>query len=310
MNFRYRPIAPLRIVDVSPAAAPAPVVLRTSPLKNTPAGVFTVTGSNFYPGIRLYLRGSGCIATPPTFCDSDFVEATIRSVAADGRSLEAEVPSTLSGVTTGSRSFQLVIEDPSYLAARGDQWNYGPSLLVTPPSWPQLHGFEFVNRDDHPSVEEFEACYGESIFTYIPFPPFKIRDPFYGLWAAVYFGWMEGCQGSCYGMAGTSRLIQQGTVPISTFERADTDGVHGVRFGNGFVGTAACDFGGFLCPQRPAAWTGFDLFQPFRPRNLWGQVTSMAGAQTSAEALGSWLSQLNPPLRVGPRRGAASGSPL
>ncbi len=310
VNFRYRPFAPVRVSDVSPAAAPAPVVLRTSPLKTTPPGVFTVTGSNLFPGVRLYFRGSGCSATPPTFCSSDFVEATIRSLAPDGLSLEAEVPSALSGVTTVSRSFQLVVEDPTYLAAHGEQWNYGPSLLVTPPSWPQLHGFEFVNRDDHPSVEEFEACYGESIFTYIPFPPFKIRDPFYGLWALVYFGWMEGCRGSCYGMAGTSRLIQDGTVPISTFERADTDGVHGVRFGNGFVGTAACDLGGFLCPQRPAAWTGPDLFQAFRPRNLWGQVTSMAGAQTSAEALGSWLSQLNPPLRFGPRRGAASGSPL
>src|SRR5690606_33608482 len=117
----------------------------------------------------------------------------------------------------------------------GSRWNYGPSVLVTPPLWAELHGFAFENRDDHPSVEEFEDSFGDSIFTYVPFPPFKIRDPYYGLWAAVYFGWMEACEGSCFGMAGASRLFYEGTQPVGSFDVADGVGVHGVCFTSAYL---------------------------------------------------------------------------
>ncbi len=306
VHFRYRAIGPLAVASVSPTNVPAAVTVRLDPLKTTPAGTFTVSGTNFHPRIRVHLKGPGCIWDPPTLCSGDFEEASILSIAEDGRSLLAQIPTTLSSVSASSRNFQIVIENESWPSTGGNPWNYGPFLSVTPPPWPQLHSFEFANQDDHPSPDEFEACYGDSIFVYTPIP---IRDPFYGLWAIVYFAWMEGCQGSCYGMAGTSRLIQEGTLPVSLFDTPASDGVHGVRFGNGLVGPP-CTPGGAPCPPRPARWTGFDLFQPYRPLNLWSRITSMAGAQTSAEAITSWLEQLGPPTRFGPRRGAASGSPV
>ncbi len=307
VRFRVQsPPGPVSLTSVTPPAVPAMVVVRTDPLKTTPAGTITIHGANLHNTVRVYFKSSGCIVDPPTFCDSStFVQGNVISTTLDRTSIEVELPALQNtGIVT--RDFQIVVEDTRYLSSGGSRWNYGPSVSVTPPLWPQLHSFEFANQDDHPSVEEFEACYDNSIFIYTPIP---IRDPFYGLWAAVYFGWMEGCQGSCYGMAGTSRLIQEGTLPVSLFDTPASDGVHGVRFGNGLVGPP-CAPGGELCPPRPAHWTGFDLFQPYRTQNLWGRITSMAGAQTSAEAITSWLEQLGVPVRFGPRRGFASGSPV
>ncbi len=301
VNFRYRSLGPVQIHSVTPTNVPASVVVRTTPFKTTAGSTITVAGTNFYSGVRLYFRGSGCALIPPSLCTSDFHEANIVSQTIDGLSLVAEVPPALTGVATTARSFQIVMHNPS----GGGSWIYGPSITVTPPLWPQLHGFEFINRDDGPSVEEFEACYGDSIFNV-----FRFREPYYGIWALVYLAWMDGCKGSCYGMAGTSRLMADGFLPRATFDLPGGDGVHGVLFANGYLGTPACEIGGELCPPKPYRWTGFDLFQPYRPLNLWGRITSFAGAQTSAEALGAWLSQLQRPVAFGPRRGMAVADPV
>ena len=305
VNFRYRLLGPVQVTGVEPTSVSASIVLRTTPLKVTPTNVVTVSGTNFHSGVRVFFKGSGCALIPPSLCSGDWHQATVISQSLDGLSLVAEVPSALTGVSVGSRAFQIVVENPSFGSTGGNQWNYGPSVSVTPPLWPLLHSFEFINRDDGPSVEEFEACYGDSIFNL-----FRIREPYYGIWAAVYFGWMDGTRGSCYGMAGTSRLMADGILPVGTYDVADGDGVRGVRFANGYLGTPMCEITNFICPIKPYRWTGFDLFEPFRSKNLWGRITSFAGAQTSAEALGSWLSQLHRPVRFGPRRGFAAGSPL
>jgi hypothetical protein len=306
VRFRVQPPpGPLAIFSVTPTNVGAPVILRTSPLKVTPTQTITVNGTNLHPGVRVFFMGPGCSVRPPSFCTDDFEEANIVSVSEDRLTLQAEVPQ-LEGVGTSTRGFQIVIENLGWPGTGGERWNYGPGILVTPPPYPLVHGFEFINRDDGPSVEEFEACYGDSIFNFI-----RIREPYYAIWAAVYFGWMEGTRGSCYGLAGTSRLMAEGSLPARTFDVPDGDGVHGVRFANGYLGVWPCeDFDTELCPNKPGRWTGFDLFQPFRPKNVWARITSLAGAQTSAEALAFWLSQLQRPVAVGPRRGFAASDPV
>ncbi len=301
VNFRYRSLGPVQVAGVSPSSVPASVVVRTSPLKTTPSSSITVSGTNFYSGVRVYFRGSGCALIPPDLCSSDFHQATVTSQNIEGTYLEAMVPAALTRVATTTRSFQIVLYNPT----GGGSWIYGPTISVTPPLWPQLHGFEFVNRDDGPSVEEFEACYGDSIFNFL-----RIREPYYGIWALVYLAWMDGCQGSCYGMAGTSRLMADNFLPRTTYDVPGGDGVHGVQYANGYLGVLPCEVSGALCPPKPYRWTGFDLFQPFRPLNLWGRITSRAGAQTSGEALGFWLGQLQRPVAFGPRRGWAVANPV
>jgi len=298
-NVRFRvqpPPGPIEIFSVMPASVPAPIILRTSPLKMTPTETITVNGTNLHPGMRVYFMGSRCWIRPPSSCTDDFVEANIVSVSEDRLTLRAEVPQ-LEGVGMSPRSFQIVIENLGWPGIGGGQWHYGPSITVTPPSYPQLHGFEFINRDDGPSYEEYEACYGRDI------------SPAAGIWFIVYMIWMETTRGSCFGMAGTSRLFAEGTLPIGTFDVPDGDGVHGVRFANGYLGETPCEISDALCPNKPGRWTGFDLFQPFRPRNLWARITSLAGAQTCAEALANSLSQLHLPATAGPRRGWAAGEP-
>ncbi len=311
VNFRYRSLGPVAVSSVAPTAVPATVVVRSSPLKTTPGHSFTLTGTNFFPGVRVYLRGSGCSILPPSLCPSDFIEATVLSQSPDGTVLEAAVPTGLTGVSTLTRSFQVVVYNPT----SGGSWTYGPNLLVRPPTYPELFGFEFKNMDDSPSLEEFEACYGDSIFSTIPFtdiPIPGIRDPYYGVYFLVYMAWMELAQGSCSGFAATSRLMADGDIPPATYDVAESgDGVHGVLFPDGYVGRPACLADDpRLCAPKPGHWSGFDLFHPARPLNIWGRIISLQGVQTSAEFLNGWLGQLQRPVAAGPRSGISVGDPL
>lgn len=298
VHFRLATGGPLGVTGVAPAEAEARMAVRTSPRKTTTTNTitFTVFGSNLHSRVQVFLQGPRCSTYPPSMCADDFVEAAVLSVAPDGSSLEAEMPEDLMG------DWRVVISDPVWMVTGGQPWHFGPNVYLTPPVWPKLHGFEFENDDDHPSLEEFEACYGDSIFLFGPGSP---RDPYYALWAAVYGVWMEDVKGSCFGMAGTARLLQEGSLFAAMFDTPEADGVHGVAFANGFPGHATNS----LFPPAPGRWTGFDLFQATRPVNLWARITSLAAAQTSAEAIVSSLSQLRPPVPFGAARGFAQGDP-
>ncbi|HUR46870.1 MAG TPA: hypothetical protein VMZ27_13410 [Candidatus Saccharimonadales bacterium] len=304
-RFRVQsPPGPVGITGMTPSSGSPELVLRASPLKVIPATIVTLTGSNLHTLMEVSL--SKCPFSPPSFCTegSDIFRCTILSNDFARNTLTVQLPGE-DPQFVGSMQWVLKDLDPGHPG--WTQWVYGPSGFVvnrTHP-YPVLNGFEFINRDDGPSVEEFEACYGDSIFNFV-----RIREPYYAIWAAVYFGWMDGTHGSCYGMAGTSRLFADGILPIGTFDVADGDGVRGVRFASGYLGDPVCDIPDNICPPKPGRWTGFDLFQPFRPKNVWARITSMAGAQTSSEALASWLSQLHRPAIFGPRRGLAGGEPL
>jgi len=313
LNFRYRQLGPVQVTGVSPMSIPAVVIVRTDPLKTTGGDTITVFGTNFPSSVNVFFKGSGCGLIPPNLCSSDWHEANIVSRAADGLSLVAEVPSALNGVATTSRGFQIVVENPSFGSTGGNQWNYGPIVTVTPPSWPQLYGFEFINEDDGPSWEEFEASYGDSIFSTVPFtdiPLPGVRDPYYGVYFLVYMAWMDLARGSCSGLAATSRLMADGDIPAASYDRPDNgDVVHGVRFPNGYIGQPNPGFLE-LSPTKPGRYTGFDIFRPFSPINVWARITSFQGAQTSAEFLNTWLGQLHRPIVGGPRRGICVGDPM
>lgn len=298
VHFRMATGGPLGVTGVSSSNLEAKIVVRTSPRKTSTTNTitFTLFGSNFHSRVQVFLQGPRCSVFPPSMCADDFIEAAIRSIAPDGSSLEAEAPENL------VNDWRVVVSDPFWVATGGQPWHFGPTLSLRPPIWAKLHGFEFENDDDHPSVEEFEACYGDSIFAGgVP----GVRDPYYALWAAVYGVWMEEVRGSCFGMAGTARLLEEGSLSVGLFDTAEAGGVHGVRFANGFQGLASDP----SLPPAPGRWTGPDLFQPTRPLNVWARITSLAAAQTSAEAIASTLSQLRPPVPFGAARGFAQGDP-
>ena len=308
VDFRFQTGSPISVSSGGDTTVAGTIVLRTEPLYATPTNTVTVYGVNLHAGLRVFFRDPSCISDPPNLCTNPpmgspalFVQAPIVSVAPDGTSLVVAVPSALEGVNILTKNYRVVVEDPHHVPTGGAQWNYGPTVTVQPPLWAQMHGFAFYNEDDHPGVEEFEACYGDSIFAYTPIP---VRNPYYGLWSAVYFGWMEGAVGSCYGMAGTSRMLKEGTLVPGMFDTPEGDGTHGVIFANGFLAVSN-DYA-----PKPAKWSGFDFFQAYRPLNVWGRIISFAGAQTSAEGISSSLSQLGRPHPFGPTRGLAAGDPL
>ncbi len=305
--FAYRLRGPLSISGVTPTEVALPVLLRSAPPKITPTNVITVAGTNFHDGVRVYFQGAACDLDPPTLCDSrSFVPASGVEVASDGLTVTVPVPGNLAPVPG---QFRVVIEDPNFSAVLGNHWNYGPGVLVTAPSYPVLYGFEFLNDDDGPSWEEFEACYGDNVFVDVPFtdePVRGVRDPYYiGFYLPVYLAWMNIAHGSCSGFAATSRLMANGDIPADFYDRPDNgDSVHGVVYPAGYPAASG------LSARRPARWTGWSLTEPFQPINVWGKITSMQGAQTSAEFLNSWLGQLRRPIAVGPRRGLSVGDPV
>jgi hypothetical protein len=291
------------------------VLVRTTPRKTTPPGSITINGSNLHSNIRVYFKGPGCTLDPPSFCTNDFVEAEVVSTTFDRTSVLVAVPE-LPGTGFVERTYQIVVENPLYLSTGGRRWNYGSSVTVTPPLYAQLYGMEFWNEDDGPSLEEFEANFGDNIFVDLPFTDTAvpgIRDPYYyTFFFPIYMVWMELAKGSCTGFAATSRLMANGAIPFAAFDRADNgEGVRGVLYPNGYVGLPPCNANApsMLCAPKPAAWTGFDLFQPFRPIDLWARIISLQGAQTSAEFLNAWLPQLKRPIPAGPRRGISVGDP-
>jgi len=300
INFRVvPPPGAMRLDSFSPTTAARSVTLRTSPLKVRPGDLVRIHGSNIHNNIQVFF--SRCSLTPPDSCigRSDFIEAQVTATSPARLWAEVRVPEV-----QRSLPYQVVVRDNLIGHPGWTEWKYMPgaagSFVGTDPIYPLLHSFEFINRDDGPSYEEFEAIYGRDL------------SPQAGIWFIVYMIWMDGTRGSCFGMAGTSRLFANGLLPISTYDRAGSDdGFHGVRFANGFVGDPPpCDGFPDPCPNKPQRWTGFDLFQPFRPANLWAHITTMAGAQTSAEALANSLSQLRRPVNFGPRRGFAAGDPV
>lgn len=309
------PPGPLAVTSVSPTRAAGPVVVRSNPRKTTSADKLTIVGANLHDQVRVYFRGSGCTAIPPTSCSGDFTEATEVASTLDRTALTVIVPE-IPDTAFFERTMTIVLVNPLYLQTGGDQFTYLPNIVITTPPYPELYGFEFANEDDGPSFEEFEAVFGDNIYLRDPLFGFiypGVIDPWYLTFSGIYMGWMEIAVGSCTGFSATSRLMANRVIPANKFDRLDNGGgVHGVVFPNGYAGLPGC--GSFLspmpCPPKPAVWTGFDLFHPHEPINVWGRITSYQGVQTSAEFVNTFLGQFHRPIASGPRRGISVGDPM
>lgn len=184
----------------------------------------------------------------------------------------------------------------------GTEWNSlagesGQVLLVAP-IFAKLHGFEFINMGNFTSPEEFEATYGESVFTYIPLPPFKVRDPYYyGFWWWIFLGLSDiSDSGSCHGFAATSQLYANGMIPLAKFDRGPSGAPTAASYANGFYGLFR---DGERIPFGAPQWSGFDFFKAYEPVNLWAQIRVYMMAQFSDEALGNTISQIRADTALG-----------
>jgi hypothetical protein len=290
INFRLMPPpGAMRLDAFSPSNGFRSVTVRTSPPPRIHRGTeVTLVGSNIHDRIQVFF--SLCDVFPPDFCHpSDIFEAQIEEHDPNRMWVTVRVPEVLVG-----RLYRLIVRD-NWIGHPGwTEWKYMPEaagrFLAMEQPYPFVWGFDFYNDGDGPGIEDFEAAYGQNIFTFIPVPPFKVRDPYYyTFWAPLYYiAGAAASDGNCHGMAAVSRMFQNGTLRVSDWDNLGSGGPAGVRFPNGFPGQITTNGPG---PFKPARWTGFDFFEPFRPRNLWALIRQNMMAQFSEEGIQNILNQ-------------------
>lgn len=289
--FVVPPPGPVSLSSSSVAAGAPEIVLRDSPRKVAPATVVTLFGTNLHDQLEVYL--SKCSIWPPSFCTEgvDLFRMTILSNDPSHQSITVKLPENSPQFRGG---MQWILKDRWVSHPGWTQWVPGPTgFNVDPLNHPYatIWGFEFQNEGDGTSLQEFESVYGENIFHYVPFPPFKIRDPYYfGVWAPVFFvlGETAGRGGSCHGMASVSRMFERGILNVANYDTPGSGGPNGVHYPAGFPSVPD---GRGPQPYRPADWTGFDLFQAFRPADLWSQIRTFMMMQFSTEGIDNALDQ-------------------
>ena len=288
------PPGPIVLNSLSPTNPTPIVTLRETPLKQIGGGVVRIGGTNLHSQIEVYASNCNGPAVPGCVGAGQAFQLNVVSVDPEGTWVNVEMPEL--GPLWWGQALTLWVRD-RWLTRPGviPEWNRidGPGglLWITPPTWPQLHGFEFANIGAGTSPEEFEAVYGENVFTYIPAPPFKVRDPFYyGFWWWVYLALSDASDGgSCHGFAGTSLELYRRSIPLTLYDNALSGGPSGVHYTGGYYGVPV---GSERRPYGPIRWSGFDLFHAFEPRNLWAQIRVNMQAQYSQEGLDSVLSQI------------------
>jgi hypothetical protein len=103
---------------------------------------------------------------------------------------------------------------------------------------------------------------------------------------------MEASNGSCYGFASTSRLFANGAYDVATYDLASLGAGNGVRYANGFLGSTTCSTNENIpCTPQPGLYSGFDVFNAYRPLNLAAQINVNMGVQFSSEAIIEVLGQ-------------------
>lgn len=295
-HFIRRPIGPLAMDSFSPSNGYPSYVLRDSPLKELPASIVRIHGTNLHSEIRVYLYS--CLAMPPgPGCveGEEYFLADVTARAADETWIDVRVPSVPENMRTGY-SWYWVVRDLWNRPGRLEWTRLGAQHFVfAPPPYPKLHSFEFENFGDGPSIEEFESIYGNNIFIHVPFP---VRNPiYYSLWLPLYYliGETAGRGGSCHGMAGASRLFANEILDVTDYDVGGSGGPSGVHYAAGFRSRSALIDGETepLAPFMPANWTGFDLFQPYRPVDVWAQIRTYMMAQFAVESIDNYLSQMS-----------------
>ncbi|MBM3847260.1 MAG: LamG domain-containing protein, partial [Verrucomicrobia bacterium] len=283
-------LGPLVVTNISTNQLALPVTVRDRPRKIAGGGTFRVHGTNLHSQIEAYLSICSSNRILTCLAESNSIPLEILGVGGLRDWVDLRIPE-LPRRFWGSTMTVWIRDRLPSREHFGTEWNRvpGPAGEVTlvPPPWPDLYGFEFENRGNFTSPEEFEATYGESVFTYIPLPPFKVRDPYYyTIWWWMYLALADIADGgSCHGFAAASQLYFRGLIPISKYDLS-TNGVH---YPTGFPSLIV---DGRRVPFGAPRWSGFDLFKPFEPVNLWAQIRVYMMAQFSDEALGNTVSQV------------------
>lgn len=179
----------------------------------------------------------------------------------------------------------------AFLRLRDDWLRPGVTSLKTvtqpfafrEPPFPTLRGFGWENKGSSSSFDEFLAAYGDSAYLCLGVPGLScithVPDPFYHLlWWPIYFAISPGENGLCVGMVSTSLLFDQGSIQPGEYDP-------GIVYPAAWKlkgGPAVFEYDGFLGP----------LTGPPHPVNFVAEVRKNHGVQTSAEYIGSWLSDI------------------
>ena len=252
----------------------------------------TLLGSNLHGGMNFYLAPVS--ATFP----NDPLRWTLLPVGSvkltnDGTSVVVEAPFVPEFV----REFQPTgVLIPSFHPQTRWRWVAHDTLFrpgrieysivgdfaIRPPPYPNIHGFNFVNRDRDASINEFLAGYGfNAYFCVDPVGDCDAHtlNPLYPLlWYPVHRELINRSGGSCVGFSGTALELFNNLIAPQRFD-ANALFANGIS-GDGFPG------------HYDTSNAGGRFTRPPIPTDIWAQIRQNHGAQTSAEYFLHALSQL------------------
>jgi hypothetical protein len=245
----------------------------------------TLSGTNLHGSMEFFLA-----PVSPSFPNSPaawtLLPAAVKSIAADGKSVEVEapfVPETVQLELNGpfvlsfdaQTAWRWVAHDTLFRPGRIEYSTVGDFRIQRPP-YPITHGFRFDNQGASGRLNEFLACYGQN--AYIGECPACVPDPLYwGIWFPVYDYWMEESGGSCVGMASTA-------VQLFNDIRQPVDFDPDAFFANGILDP------GFPGDYDTSNFGGRNN-RPPKPKDVWAVIRANHGAQTSLEYLTLGLAQ-------------------
>lgn len=288
VNFQLlEPVPPVSISSYSVDRGSPPILLRNdSPELRTDPTRVRINGSNLHELIEVYLARDilDCRQRPPRDdCERYIVPVLDRAV--DGSWIEVEVPQLDGERPYGG--YYWGIRDrwvrPGNAGVGTSPWIYGSDFAVVPPSFPEIYGFGFENEDDGAHLDEFLAVYGDNAYVClgarfgdtcvgVPAP-----DPLYwAIWFPVFTIWIDNANGSCVGMAATSRLMERDLLSPARFDPA-------VRYPAGITNVGK--------PKRYSYET-LPVFGPARAENNWAEIRKNHGVQTSSEFLAASVQEL------------------
>jgi hypothetical protein len=270
-------IGPIALTTAVPKAGVSRFVLRDNPLMATDP-VVTLQGQNLHTWIKVWLYQADCATFPN--CERHLAEVIDR--APDLSWIKVQMPA-LPSPTGFSAGWFWAVQDV-FPRVGHVEWAKLSSFF---PAYPKVHGFQFVNKADSPTLGEFDGAFGDNAYICIGafgVCAFKVRDPLYLLYYGTIYQLVAGGSGSCVGMAATSLLTALGHIKPESWE-AD------VHYAAGFSGVPDPNDPMTLLPPKPAKYHN-PISGPQEARNLWALIRSNHGVQASGEFVLRELSQM------------------
>lgn len=310
---------PVSITGMDPRVAQSDVVLREDPpdvLEGTET--MTLEGS-FHDRTAVWLFAD-CDVQFPNYCDyRTRLSGSQVSIAPNGSQMTVSVPDDIPERELRTGDFFWGVYDeirghPGDDEFSASNWAKSPEFRFSSTApYPDVHGFEFDNREGDSGAGPFQGTYGKTAFACIPRTDACVPRPMYfSVWLPVYRAWLDKSGGSCVGMASTSLLLYHSDEDFAMIgqpddlepESFDPD----ARYAAGIrgVGPFARD------PPKPSRYGDY----PRRPRNAMGVIRSNHGVQTSMEFLEYVVRRSGGAVETAPRevlertRGDPTGSIL